>query len=334
MTDTADWRAAAWTARAGAFCIDVLVGLGLALCLLLIGWSAPVGGWLWWTFLVAVAVLLLSMMVNRWLLPAVTGWTAGRAAFGIAVRDGDGSRPGPWRLLLRDIAHLLDTLPLLLGWFWPLVDSRGRTFADLLMRTEALQVDPGSVADRRRVAGSLVTGAALGSLLVAGIGFLAVDQHQKVVAEAREQIALAGPKIVSDVLSYTAKTADEDFARAQGLVTDAYRPQLTEQQDGIRKAGPVDNDYWVTDSAVLSADRDRATMLLLLQGQRGIAPNQRLITASLRVDFTKSRSDQWQMSGLTVLAPPKPTNPAPAPPSADPSSPKPKPAPPKQGAGR
>ena len=114
MTDTADWRAAAWTARAGAFCIDVLAGLGLALCLLLVGWSAPVGRWLWWACLLAAAVLLLTMMVNRWLLPAVTGWTAGRAAFGIAIRDGDGSRPGPWRLLLRDVAHLLDTLPFLL----------------------------------------------------------------------------------------------------------------------------------------------------------------------------------------------------------------------------
>ena len=235
-------------------------------------------------------------------------------------------------MLLRDIAHLLDTLPLLLGWFWPLIDSRGRTFADLLVRTDALQVDPGSVTGRRRVAGSVVTGAALGSLLVAAVGFLAVDQHQKVVAEAREQIALAGPKIVSDVLSYTAKTADEDFARAQGLVTDGYRPQLTEQQDGIRKAGPVDNDYWVTDSAVLSADRDRATMLLLLQGQRGIAPNQRLITASLRVDFARSRSDQWQIAGLTVLAPPKPTPPPPAAPN--PTQAPPKPAPPKPGAGR
>ena len=340
MTDTADWRAAAWTARAGAFCIDVLAGLGLALCLLLIGWSAPIGGWLWWACLLAAAVLLLTMMVNRWLLPAVTGWTAGRAAFGIAIRDGDGSRPGPWRLLLRDVAHLLDTLPFLLGWFWPLVDSRGRTFADLLVRTEALQVGPGAPTERRRVAGSLVTGAALGSLLVAGIGFLAVDQHQRVVAEAREQIALEGPKIVSDVLSYTAKTADEDFARAQGLVTEEYRPELTEQQDGIRKAGPVDNDYWVTDSAVLSADRDRATMLLLLQGQRGIAPNQRLITASLRVDFAKSRSDEWQVSGLTVLSPPKPTvTPAPpsstpAPPKSAPAPPKSAPAPPKQGAGR
>ena len=45
-------------------------------------------------------------------------------------------------------------------------------------------------------------------------------------------------------------------------------------------------------------------MLLLLQGQRGIAQNQRFITASVRVGFAKSSSGQWQVSDLTVLTAP------------------------------
>ena len=122
------------------------------------------------------------------------------------------------------------------------------------------------------------------------------------------------------MLSYTAKNVAEDFTRAQSLVTDDYRPTLTAQQDAVRKAGPVDNDYWVTDSAVLSADADRATMLLLLQGQRGAAPKQRFITASLRVGFVRAASGQWQVSDLSVLAPPKPSGP-PAPPSPAPKAP-------------
>lgn len=312
-------RRAEWSARAGALGIDVLAGTGLVSSLLLTGWSAAPGGWLWWSCLIAAAAVLLAMMVNRWLLPAATGWSLGRSVFAIAVVDRDGGRPGPWRLLLRDIAHLADTLPVLLGWLWPLLDSRGRTFADLLVRTEVHRVEPPE-ADRRRAARSLAAGAALLALLVAATGYLTVNRHQHAVTAAREQIAADGPKIVADMLSYTAKNVAEDFTRAQSLVTDDYRPTLTAQQDAVRKAGPVDNDYWVTDSAVLSADADRATMLLLLQGQRGAAPKQRFITASLRVGFVRAASGQWQVSDLSVLAPPKPSGP-PAPPSPAPKAP-------------
>jgi hypothetical protein len=123
---------------------------------------------------------------------------------------------------------------------------------------------------------------------------------------------------------------DSDFARAQSLVTDDYRGELTAQQETIRKAGPVDNTYWVTDGAVLSADSDRATMLLLLQGQRGVEPQQRFITASLRVGFAKSGSGQWQVSELLVLTPPKPDTPRPDAPKPD----APKPGAPKPGAAK
>ena len=56
----------------------------------------------------------------------------------------------------------------------------------------------------------------------------------------------------------------------------------------MQKGNPVVNEYWVTDSAVLSATPDRATMLLFMQGQRGAAPEQRYITATVRV--TSSRT--------------------------------------------
>lgn len=83
------------------------------------------------------AVAFLLVLVNRLVLPTVTGWSLGRAVCGIAVVGRDGQSPGPWRLLLRDLAHLLDTLSLFVGWLWPLWDSRRRTFADMLLRTEA-----------------------------------------------------------------------------------------------------------------------------------------------------------------------------------------------------
>src|SRR4051812_50053805 len=83
------------------------------------------------------AVIVLLILANRWLLPAVTGWSLGRALMGIrVVRQGDGAAVGFARLLLRDLAHLLDTCALFIGGVWPLWGSRHRPFADLFLRSE------------------------------------------------------------------------------------------------------------------------------------------------------------------------------------------------------
>lgn len=322
-----------WSARAGAFSIDVLFGLAALVCLGLLGWSAPQGGWLWWICTLAAAAVLLAVALNRMLLPVITGWSVGRRVFAIAVVERDGSPVGPWRLLLRDAAHLLDTLPVFLGWLLPLLDPRRRTFADIVARTEVREVPAGSLTppSTNSVAGAgqrdlripptaVVAGAAAVAAVAALVGYAGIYRQQSGAERTRAQISIEGPKIVTDMLSYTAKSVAEDFAHDQELVTDAYRPQLSEQQDTVRKNGPVDNEYWSTNSAVLSAEPDRAAMLLLLQGQRGTAPKQRLITASVRVNFVRAGSGQWKIDDLTVLGPAKPQAPpaAPATPTAEP----------------
>lgn len=331
-----DARQADWLTRAGAFSVDVIAGTAVAVTALLVGWSAPERGWLQWLCLVTAALLVLAMALNRWLLPSLTGWTLGRAVFGIAVVDRDEEITAPLRLIVRDLAHLLDTLPLFLGWLWPLIDRRGRTFADILLGTEVHNVDD-SRPDWTRLAARVLAGAAALSVLVATLGYLLILQHQRDADRSREQVAVEGPKIVADMLSYTAKTVEEDFAKAQSMVTDTYRAELVKQQEAVRKA-PVDNDYWVSNSAVQSATAKNASMLMLLQGQRGTEPNQRFVTASVRAEFERVGRD-WKLSNLTVLAPPKPPEPAPKSPepeakSADPAprsapksaSPAPKPA--------
>jgi len=300
----ADRPVADWSARAGAFTIDVLIGLGAVVTALLVWLSAPPQGWLWWLALLTGAAMLLAVLVNRLLLPTVTGWSLGRSVFGIAVVGRDGKTVGPWRLLLRDVAHLLDTVPLFLGWLWPLVDPRGRTFADLLAHTEVHRIDSDRT-DRTNRAVAAIAAATVLATLAAGVGYVGIYRQELALARAREQIAVQGPKIVADLLTYKAASLQDDFTHAQSLVTDGYRPTWIAQQGAIRKAGAVDNDYWVTNSAVLNSSTDRATMLLLLQGQRGIARNQRFITASVRAHFEKSNSGDWLVSDLTVLTAPK-----------------------------
>ncbi|MEZ0355954.1 RDD family protein [Mycobacterium sp. SA01] len=296
---------AGWSARAGAFVVDVFFGIGVVITCLLVAWTAPLRGWLWWVAVAVAGVVFLAVAVNRLLLPAITGWTLGRSLAGIVVVGRDGSPVGPWRLLVRDLAHLLDTAAIFLGWLWPLFDSRGRTFADLLTRTEVRRVD-GERPNRRRLAGVVLAVLAVLAACATALAYFGVYRPELAVEQARQQLAVDGPRIVSQMLSYDVTSIDNDFARARGLATDAYRPQLVAQQDAVRKAGPVDNDYWVTNSAVLTNTRDKAAMLLLMQGQRGEAPKQRLITATVRVNFERSAAGQWQVANLSVLAKPNP----------------------------
>ncbi len=306
-------RPASWLARVGAFALDVLLGLGVIAVLALLAYLAITvsqPGWLWLVYVVAAAAVFLLMAVNRLLLPAITGWSLGRALFGIrVVRRRDGASVGAWRLLARDLAHLLDTAALFIGWLWPLWDSRRRTFADLLLRTEVRRVDPPQRDMRRLVAKVLVAAVAVCAAAVA-LNYLVVYRHELAVDRARQQVAEQGPRIVEQMLSYNKDTLSGDFARAQALATDSYRPDLVAQQQAVQKAGATTNEYWAVSSAVLPQSRDqalpdRAAMLLAMQGQRGSDPKTlRFITATVRVDFEKSGDDKWRVANLTVLKKP------------------------------
>jgi Mce-associated membrane protein len=293
--------AASWLARAGALALDVLFPLAVLAALALAVLTAPVFSWTWWTSIVAAGLVLLLAALNRQLAPAITGWSVGRNLFGIAVVDRGGERAGPWRLLVRDLAHLLDTAALFVGWLWPLWDSRHRTFADLLLRTEVRKVgdDRGDV--RRRVGAVLIAGAVLAAG-GASLTYLTVYRHEQAVATARAQIADQGPRIVEQLLTYNAGSLKDDFARAQGLVTDDYRHKLMEQQEVVAKHVAATNEYWAVTSSVMSVDTDRATMLIFLQGQRQAQQQEvKFITATARVSFTKSADGKWLVSDLTVL---------------------------------
>lgn len=295
---------ASWPARAGAFAVDVLLGVAVVATMALLAVTAPQRGWVWWVFTATAALTVLLMAVNRLLLPTITGFSLGRALFGVAVRKRDGSPAGVWRLLLRDVAHLLDTAALFIGWLWPLWDRRRRTFADLLLRTEVHNVERPQ-RDIRRLTAVVLVAATLVCALGVGLSYLVVYRHERAVDAAHQQIAEQGPRIVEQMLSYNKDTLQQDFSRAQSLTTDGYRPQLIAQQEAVQKAGATTNEYWAVSSAVLSAEPERASMLLALQGQRGAdAKDLKFITATVRVDFEKSADGQWRVATLTVLKQP------------------------------
>lgn len=295
---------ASWPARAGAFALDVVLGVAVIAVMALLGYAAR-ADWTLWVYASVATLAAAAVLVNRWLLPSMTGWSLGRSLFSIRVeRVPDGVPAGMGRLIVRDFAHLLDTVAVLLGWLWPLWDPRHRTFADLLLHTE-VRVAPAPERDTGRRAGQVLAAGALVCVAAVGLSYGVQFRHDRAVNEARHQISEQGPRIVEHVLSYGVDTYQNDFKTAQALVTDGYRDQLVKQQQTVSKK-PTTNQYYAVSSAILSAGTDRASMLLALQGQRGVDTNSlRFITATVRVDFVKSRDGKWLLSNLTVLKSPR-----------------------------
>jgi len=298
---------ARWHIRAAAFVVDVLPGFAVVATMTLVWLAVPLRSAWWWLSVSVLAAAALLTMINRVVSPTVSGWSLGRALMGIAVVRPDGASAGVGRLLCRDLAHLLDTLSVFVGWLWPLWDPRRRTFADLLLGTEVRRVEPDRrpVGTGRRTA-IVVSVAALLCLAGAGSGVVAVYLPDRAADRTRDVISTQGPKIVTEILTYDPKSLKQQFAKAQSLTTEKYRPQLVKQQETVEKGHPVVNEYWFTDSAVLSATRDKATMLVFLQGHRGGGNEQRFITATVRVSFVKAAKKRWLVDDLTVLTKPKP----------------------------
>jgi Mce-associated membrane protein len=309
-TDQETIRYASWSACAAALAVDVLPGVAVIATMWLLGLTTSQWSWLWWVYVVVVVLAFIATVVNRWLLPVLTGWSLGRALFGIRVVTRSGAPAGIARLLLRDVAHLLDTASLFVGWLWPLWDGRNRTFADLLLRTEARIVEPAK-DNVRRTAGIVFLVAALLCVAGSGLGYQTVYRHDRAVEKTRTEIAEQGPRMVEQMLSYGTATLKDDFARARSLATDGYRPQLINQQEAVQKAGVTANEYWAVRSAVLSASPNQAAMLVALQGQRGAdAQSLKFITATVRVDFERSGDGHWRVANLTVLKKPITNEPA------------------------
>ena len=298
---------ARWHIRAAAFVVDVLPGLAVVATTGLVWLAVPQRSTWWWLCLSVLAGATLLTLVNRVVLPAITGWSLGRALVGITVVRPDGTSAGIGRLLGRDLAHVLDSLSVFVGWLWPLWDPRNRTFADLLLRTEVHHAEPDDRPPRiRRLTAIVLSTAVLLCIAGAAVSVLAVFLPDRASDQTRDALQAQGPKIVTEILSYDPKSLRDEFARARSLTTDNYRPKLVEQQESAQKRRPIVNEYWATDWTVLSATRNHATMLLFLQGHRGDGNDQRPITATVRVSFVKAKDGRWLVDDLNVLTKPKP----------------------------
>ncbi len=125
-----------WSSRVMAYLIDALL---CGLPNIVAGVLAPDSTGLQ-VGLGALSLLLLGY--NRWYLAGRTGQSWGKRLIGTRMVRLDGTAEvGVLRAFLRDLAHVLDSLPCYLGWFWPLWDAKRQTFADKLAGT-AVRTEP------------------------------------------------------------------------------------------------------------------------------------------------------------------------------------------------
>lgn len=112
---------ASWGRRVGGYLLDVLIiGVPLGLIASSLDSSGQTG-------VRALAFLILGYLNG-------TGQTPGKRIVGVRLlRERDGQPLGPGAGIGRQFCHILDALPLLLGFLWPLWDSKKQTFADKIV---------------------------------------------------------------------------------------------------------------------------------------------------------------------------------------------------------
>lgn len=89
-----------------------------------------------------VLVVLAFAMWNTLFRQGATGQSLGKRATGIRLVGERSAQPiGFGRAVVRQVAHLLDALPLHLGYLWPLWDERRQTFADKACATIVVRVE-------------------------------------------------------------------------------------------------------------------------------------------------------------------------------------------------
>ena len=73
---------------------------------------------------------------NRWVLQGRSGQSWGKQLLNIRLARADDGQPvGGTIALLRDLAHIIDSLICYIGWLFPLWDARRQTIADKIMNT-------------------------------------------------------------------------------------------------------------------------------------------------------------------------------------------------------
>ncbi|WP_084530358.1 RDD family protein [Nocardia miyunensis] len=295
---------ASWRARALAFATDTACPAAVIAVALLTATVAASDAWVQVPAVVVAAAVAAATIWNIGYRQGRTGRTIGKTLFGICTERTPGAGPlGVVRALFRETAHVVDTVPLLVGWFWPLRDARCQTFSDKLADTVVVAAAV-SDADRSRARTVALGGFALLALVTVG---LAATQYTGEYSRdsATEQTRADAARIAGDdavaMLSYKPDTVESDLSAAAGKLTGDflryYQDYTTKVVIPAAKEKKVDTRARVTGSAVLSADDRHATVLVFIDQTTTTAddPQPAAMSSTVRVDLVEIGHD-WRVS--------------------------------------
>ncbi|MGD9986039.1 RDD family protein [Pseudonocardia sp.] len=139
---------APWGVRVGSYLIDALVPAAVAVVgsLLMIPAIARGDGSGLGPMMIIMVVVYLAVfgfvLWNSCYRQGTTGQSIGKKVVGTKlVRVRDGQSIGFGMAFVRQLAHVLDSIPFYLGYLWPLWDERRQTFADKVCDTVVVRVD-------------------------------------------------------------------------------------------------------------------------------------------------------------------------------------------------
>lgn len=119
---------ASWGLRVAGYLIDLVISVVVSLLFLAVS-----------EVLYNLVGLVIFLLFGY--LTGTTGQTPGRRLVGIKVlRMQDGQVLGPVLGIARGFCHILDSIPLLLGFLWPLWDKKNQTFADKIVSSVVIKV--------------------------------------------------------------------------------------------------------------------------------------------------------------------------------------------------
>jgi uncharacterized RDD family membrane protein YckC len=150
-----------WGRRVGAYFIDVLAGfvayVPMVIALIIAGAGSetdPITGQTTMSdasaglviilFLLSGVLALAYFIWNFCLKQGRTGYTIGKGVMGIKLVKAETGQPvGAGMAFVRQIAHVLDSIPCNIGYLWPLWDAQRQTFADKVIGTYVIDMPKG-----------------------------------------------------------------------------------------------------------------------------------------------------------------------------------------------
>ncbi|OZG28870.1 RDD family protein [Williamsia sp. 1138] len=260
---------ASWSRQLYAYGIDVV--LPAIAITSLVGIILTTGVETWPTIVCGIAAVAIVgfLVFNVVVLQGRSGLTMGKSAMSITTESAETGDPiGIVRSGARQVTHVIDTVPLLVGWFYPLRDRKRRTFADIIHGTRVITTD--------RAAPTRTIGWSIGVLAatVLAVGTLVATQYfdqyrqDQASAAAYDDVARVAQSSTVALLSYQPDSVEADLNSAAKTLTggflDYYSKYTKEVVIPAAKEKKVDTQAEAVGAGVVSADAHNATVLVFI----------------------------------------------------------------------